>query len=165
MNARRRVGEGLAHRQHRIVLLKGVWSHVEQQRLLIAAIDVRPVHQHAITQAKTRAKELPILHPVIVRAACTIHRERPLVAIRLHFVHRADARGRAAIRGDFCHIGHRDPVQILFERRPEVPLKRGGTAHAHHIKHIAIIPNRTRTDHTAVVRVPSARVWQAKVVP
>ena len=165
MNARNRIGERLAHRQHRIVFLESIRLHVEQQRLLVAPVNVRPIHQHAVTHPVARAVELPILHPVVIGAASAIHRQRALVAIRLHFVHGTNARGCATIGGDFHHIRRGQPAEEFFERGTEMPQKRRWIAHAHQIEIVAIVPDLSRAGHAAIIRVPGSCVRQTKVVP
>ena len=115
------VATEFAERQNRVGLFRSIRPHVEQERLLVAAVDARPVHQHAVPHAVARAIELTVFDPVIIRAAGSVHHERPLVSVRLHLVHGADAGGGAAIGRDLHHIRDRHPVQKLLQTGTEMP--------------------------------------------
>ena len=104
VNSCRSVGEGHADRQDRIGLLRGIRLHVEQQWLLVAAVDIGPVQQYAVSHAVVRAIELTMFDPVIIRVAGALHDERPLVSVGLDLVHGADARSSGAIGRDLHHV-------------------------------------------------------------
>ena len=100
----RSVGEGHANRQNGVGLLRGIRLHVEQQWLLVAAVDVGPVHQHAVSHAVVRAIKLTMFDPVIIRVAGALHDERSLVSVGLDFIHGADACSSGAIGRDLHHV-------------------------------------------------------------
>ena len=165
VDACRGVGESLADRQNRVGLFKGIRSHIEQQRLLVAAVDAGPVHQHAILHAIARAIELTMFDPVIIRAVGTIHHERPLISIRLILVHGAEACGGGAIGRDFHQVRVRHPIEIIFQTRTKMPGGMRRRTHAHRVEDVAVILHLACADDAAIIRVPSARMRRAEIMP